>query len=197
MTMMWEAETTIIRLTAVALIFGLLSGRRDRSHRSVTLSALAVVACAVAHVMRGGVEGLVSPLGGAAVAAAAASVPALRGMIGRRVTAASIAAGSVLGPIGAAVALGIAAALHLLARLVEAGGVPFADRFEIDIPEDEPRIGGSVLTMIERGRLPGGSGRAPATVGGAGAPVPRLPAVPLRVSLAVAVLAMLMTGAFV
>jgi len=195
--MVWEAETTVIRLIAVVLVFGLLHGRSGRSGRWIAFNMLTVIACAVAHFMRGGAGDLASALGGAAMAAALTVPLALRGMTGRHVTAASIAAGSVLGPTGAAAAFGITVVLHLLGRLAGRGGFLFPDRFVLGIPDIETPAGGSLLTMIERGRFGRGpvsdteSARMSSTATAASG------AIPLRVTLALATLAVLMTEAFI
>lgn len=195
--MVWEAETTVIRLIAVVLVFGLLHGRKGRSGRWLAFDLLTVVACAVAHFMRGGTGDLVSALGGAATAAALAVPLALLGMTGTRVTAAAIAAGSVLGPAGAAATLGITAALHLLGRLAGRGSDHFPDRFELGVPDIETAGGGSLLAMIERGRFVSGrvsdQGSSPARPAAAAAGG----TIPLRLTLALATLAALMTEAFV
>lgn len=196
MTMVWEAETTVIRLIAVVIVFALLHGRGSRPGRWTALNILAAVACAVAHFVRGGPADLASALGGMAVAAALTVPLALRGSDGGRVSAASIAAGSVLGPAGAAAALGMAVALAMLARMAGSGGAFIPDRFEPALAEAEPASGRSLLMMMERGRpLAGG----PGADGSRGGPdsAPATGPIPPRIILAAATLAALMTEAFV
>jgi hypothetical protein len=193
--MVWEAETTVIRLIAVVLVFALLHARRSRSGSWIAFNILTVVACAAAHFLRGGAEGLAWALGGAAVAAALSVPLALRGIVGLRVSGASIAAGSVLGPAGAAATLGITAVLHMLGRLPGTGADPFPDRFELGVPEMEPESAGSVLTQMERGRLGGATDDGFACAGAAAAAGSGT--VPLQFALAAATLAALMTEAFI
>ena len=196
MPMVWDIETTVIRLIAVVLVFGLLHGRGGRAGRWVVLNLLTVTACAVAHFMRGGADDLASALGGAAVAAALAAPLAVNRRIAGNETAAMIAVGSVLGPLGSVAALGITAALHVLGRIAGADGGLFPDRFAIGIPAGDPSIGGSILAAIERSRLSRASTSARrASCGPTVTPPPQ--AIPLRVPLAVATLAVLMTEAFI
>ena len=197
MMMVWETETTVIRLIAVVFVFGLLHGRGSRTGRWMALNLLTLVACAVAHFMRGGADDLASALGGAAVAAVLASPLALYRRIGSNETAAMIAVGSVLGPLGAAAALGITAALHMLGRLAGAGCGLFPDRFAIGMPAGDPSIGGSVLAAIERSRLSRVTVSTSRAACGAAAEGPPPQAIPMRVTLAVATLAVLMTEAFI
>jgi hypothetical protein len=196
MMMLWEAETTVIRLIAVVLVFALLHGRGGRSGRWIVFSMLAVTACGVAYFMRGGAGDLVSALAGAAVAAALTVPLALSGRISRRTSAAAVAAGSVLGPAGAVATLGVTAALHMIARLAGTGAGLFPDRFEPLPMEAEERGDGSLLTTIERGRFArriAGTGSTSAVP----APAQISKTIPLRITLAVAMLAALMTEAFI
>ncbi|MDD3643863.1 MAG: hypothetical protein PHQ19_10415 [Candidatus Krumholzibacteria bacterium] len=196
MTMMvWEAETTVIRLLAVALVLALLWDRGGRPGRWTAFSLLTFAACLVAHFMRGGAGDLASAVGGAATAAAMTVPLSLRGIAGRRVTAASIAAGSVFGPAGAAATLGIAAFLHLLGRIAGTWSDPFPDRFEIVLFDDQPQVAGSVLTLIEGGRFAGRARRPDSPR--AGAADFAAGAIPLRITLAAAMLAALLTEAFI
>jgi hypothetical protein len=115
--------------------------------------------------------------------------------------AAPVAAGSLLGPVGGLAAIAVAAALYLaqrspchrpvlmdrfdLERSVAGGGKAISDR--------------SVIAAIESRRIgqrTGGSGQDERTPSGAEA-VPLRETLPWRASLAMATLAVLMTGLFV
>jgi len=196
MMMVWEAETTVIRLIAVVLVFALLHGRSGRSGRWIVFNALTVAACAVACFIRGGAGDLLPALGGASIAAGLTVPLALRGKIGAQTSVAAVAAGSILGPAGTMATLAVTAALHMIARFAGTGTGLFPDRFEPMPIEAEESGGRSLLTTIERSRFARREARARAACAGqAQAASPGT--IPLRITFAVAMLAALMTEAFV
>jgi hypothetical protein len=203
----WDSETLILRLIAVLFVFALLRfyQRGKDTGRETVLYIIIVSASATVNLLRYGGGGLFLTIVGA-LAALALSVPVimrdrlmLRDRVSIRDVAAVAAAGALLGPSGGLAAVAIAAAIHLSQRLP--GRRPELTDWllsGVTLNRERPLPEGrSILMMIESRRLHE-SPRAQAVDGPATERAPaRAETLPWRTSLAVAMLALLLTGAFV
>ncbi len=202
----WETETLILRLIAVLFVFALLRicGRGKETGRETVLYLIVVTASATVNLLRSGGGGILMTLTGAMAAFAVSAPLVARDKAALRDIAAPVAAGSLLGPLGGLVAIAIAAAIYIVQRspgrqpaMMDRPFPRFADS------GSGFRTGGnSIMAIIENRRLrrnPGRSGDSTAgtdrntdTVRQAG-----IEMLPWRTSLAVATLAVLMTGMFI
>ena len=223
----WDSETLILRLIAVLFVFALLRFYRkgNATGRETVLYTIIVAASATVNLLRTGGGGLFLTAVGIAAALAVAVPLIVRSSLssGSRVSARDVAAvaavGAILGPLGGLAAMAVAAAIYAAHRLP--GRQPaltdwLAPRFAMRsgrafLP------GKSILALIENRRLRGhlggpdeggpdecgpgecgpedgdsisGSGSSPGRS-------PRVESLPWKTSLAVAMLAMLLTGVFI
>ena len=193
----WETETLILRLIAVLFVFALLRvcRRGKESGRETVLYLIVVTASATVNLLRSGGGGFLMTMIGA-IAAFAVSAPLLaRDGVALRDIAAPVAAGSLLGPFGGLAAIAIAAVIYTIQR---ATGIQPADADMLAPRFRDPGPVGwsscrSVLAILENRRLR----KAPRTQLAGAAPSLAADTLPWRTSLAVAVLAVLMTGMFV
>jgi hypothetical protein len=196
---MWETETLILRLTAVIFVFALLriSRRGKETGRETVLYLIVVAASATVNLLRSGGGGFLMTLIGA-MAAFAVSAPLLaKDRVALRDIAGPVAAGSLLGPLGGLAAIAIAAVIYILQRstgLQPAMSDRLVPRFA-DISPGYMPAGRSVLAILENRRLKNRH-RFLRAEDGSGVPE-TVYLLPWRTSLAVAVLAVLMTDMFV
>jgi hypothetical protein len=203
----WDSETMILRLIAVLFVVALLRicGKGKDTGRETVLYLTVVTASATVNLLRSGGGGfLMTAIG--AIAAFAISAPLItRDRSQLREIAAPVATGSLLGPLGGLIAIAIATVLYLMQRSRGCRSM-VTDIFPrpISVPREEslsPRS--SVLTLIENRRL----GRKTDRDRGASCLTEdryvaeesdtSVESNSWRISLAVATLAVLMTGVFV
>lgn len=203
----WDSETLILRLIAVLFVFALLRlyQRGKDTGRETVLYIIIVSASAIVNLLRYGGGGLFLTIMGA-LASLALSVPIimrdrlmLADSVSIRDVAAVAAAGALLGPAGGLAAIAITAVIYLSQKLP--GRRPeLADWLQLRMTLSRNRTvpaGRSILTMIENRRLrddPGVRADYGPAAEKAGA---RVESLPWRTSLAVAMLALLLTGVFV
>ncbi len=194
----WEKETLLLRLIAVLFVFALLRICRGKKEtgRETVLYLIVVTASATVNLLRSGGGGFLLSIIGA-IAAFSVSAPLLaRDRIVQRDLAAAVAAGSLLGPLGGTAAIGLAAAIYLMQRATGlqpalrdrlipslAGPAAAADASHLSILAILERRG-SRKTAADHFSIPAGASAG-------------IAALPWRASLAVATLAVLMTGMFV
>ena len=202
----WETETLIIRLIAVLFVFALLriSGRGKETGRETVLYLFVITASATVNLLRSGGGGFLTTLIGAMVAFAVSAPLVARGRAASRDIVSTVAAGSLLGPLGGLAAVAIATMIYIVQRSPGRQPVPmdrFVPRFADSGAVLKP-FGRSVLAMIENRRLrrdPGKS-RDSAAVTDRDTDALRqagIEMMPWRTSLAVATLAVMMTGLFI
>jgi hypothetical protein len=201
----WETETLILRLIAVLFVFALIRvcGRGKDTGRETVLYLVVVAASAIVNLLRSGGGGFLMTLIGA-IAAFALSAPFVaKGRAAPRDITAAVAAGSLLGPLGGLIAVAIASVICIVQRSPGQES-PLMDRFASRFRESAgPFIpqGRSILAIVENRRLRKGCGMrargASAALESEAGDRSDIETIPWRTSLAVATLAMLMTGIFI
>ena len=203
----WETETLILRLITVLFVFALLRvyGRGKATGRETVLYLIVVTASAIVNLLRSGGGGFLMTLIGAMMAFAVSAPLVVRDRVAFRDIAAPVAAGSLLGPFGGLAAIVIAAAIYIVQR--STGRQPaimdiVVPRFTDSGVAFRP-CSRYALTLIETRRLRKTRRRdqddSAAKLGGdADSRIPAgIEMLPWRTSLAVATLAVLMTGLFI
>ena len=194
----WEPETLILRLTAVLFVFALLRicRRKQEAGRETVLYLIIVTASATVNLLRDGGGGFLMTLIGAMAAFAVAAPLLAMDKVDLRDIAAPVAAGSLLGPLGGLAAIAIAAVIYIVQK--SPGAQPaILDRL---IPRfAAPDIGTSescrsILAIQERRRFGKVHREESACTPERQTAIESLP---WRTSLAVATLAVLMTGIFI
>lgn len=194
----WETETLILRLIAVLFVFALLRicRRGKETGRETVLYLIVVAASAIVNLLRDGGGGFLMTLTGAMAAFAVAAPLLAMEKIALRDIAAPVAVGSLLGPLGGLAAIAIAATIYIVQQ---SPGIQPAttDRLVpwFTGPGTEPKGScRSILAVLENRRLRktprddrDDSAESPAAI----------EVLPWKTSLAVATLAVLMTGIFI
>jgi hypothetical protein len=151
----WNLNTNVIRLIAVFLVFVLSSRRQKRSSADLRVY-IAILTCSTAiYSLAEGIDGLSYSLSGAGIALLFISPFMISGGITRTETAASLSVGSILGPFGSLVAMGIVSTLYLLQILLGARSTASAGRFarREAAGQGEPERPGSYILLLEKKRM--------------------------------------------
>ena len=202
----WEAETLILRLIAVLFVFALIRicGRGKETGRETVLYLIVVVASATVNLLRSGGGGFLMVLIGAIAALAVSAPLVVRGRATSADITATVATGSLLGMLGGLTAVSIAAVICIVQR--STGRQPATiDRFAHHLADSSSMFepgSRSILSMIEKRRLWRGPGRSGDCNAGTDCDTDAvrqagIEMIPWRTSLAVATLAVLMTGIFI